>query len=180
LRGRARAPALKYADRPRPLDRARLPSDASATRRRLLRAHGLQAADALFKGDLATEESLGLHGALEELRASTKLVCVFTADVENGIHVSHWGEAHLEVDRTFTRPYREQMLVAPVSLSDVQCPRRRTSSAPHVHDAARPRRRTVHDVEGAGPRRPRREPQAGDFSERPGQTPPPIRVSPRG
>jgi hypothetical protein len=110
---------FRYADRPRPLDRARLPSDASATRRRLLRAHGPQPPDGLFEvdGDLATEEYLGLHEAFEELGASTKLVCVFfTADVENGIHVIHWGEAHLEADRTFTWPYREQLPVAPVPL----------------------------------------------------------------
>ncbi|MER6843163.1 hypothetical protein [Streptomyces platensis] len=110
---------FRYADRPRPLDRARLPSNASPTRRRLFRAHGPQSPDGLFDvdGGLATEEYLGLHEAFEELGASTRLVCVFfTADAENGIHVIHWGEAHLEPDRTFTWPYREQLPVAPVPL----------------------------------------------------------------
>ncbi|MFF8401868.1 hypothetical protein ACF06P_09570 [Streptomyces sp. NPDC015684] len=62
-----------------------------------------------------TEEYLGLHEAFEELGASTKLVCVFfTADPEYGIHVIHRGEAHLEPDRTFTWPYREQLPIASV------------------------------------------------------------------
>lgn len=110
---------FRYADKPRPLDRARLPSNASPTRRRLFRAHGPQSPDGLFEvgGGLATDEYLGLHEVFEELGASTKLVCVFfTADAENGIHVIHWGEAHLEPDRTFTWPYREQLPVAPVPL----------------------------------------------------------------
>ncbi|MFF4791467.1 hypothetical protein ACFY2M_17235 [Streptomyces sp. NPDC001276] len=110
---------FRYADKPRPLDRARLPSNASPTRRRLFRAHGPQSPDGLFEVDngLATEEYLGLHEAFEELGASTRLVCVFfTADAENGIHVIHWGEAHLEPDRTFTWPYREQLPVALVPL----------------------------------------------------------------
>ncbi|HLL34443.1 MAG TPA: hypothetical protein VK545_11250 [Streptomyces sp.] len=110
---------FRYADRPRPLGRARLPADASPTRRRLLRAHGPQPPDALFEvdGGLATEEYVGLHEAFDELGAATKLVSVFfTADVENGIHAIHWGEAHLEPDRTFTWLHSEQLPVAPVPL----------------------------------------------------------------
>ncbi|MFH8745734.1 hypothetical protein ACH4GK_00520 [Streptomyces rimosus] len=106
----------RYADRPKPLDRARLPSDASPTRRRLLRAHGpQQPQESLFDldDDLTTEEYLKLHEVFEELGARTKLVCVFfTADVENGIHVIHWGEAHLELDRTFTWLHSEELPVA--------------------------------------------------------------------
>lgn len=68
-------------------------------------------------GSPSTEEYLGLHEAFEELGASTRLVCVFfTAGAENGIHAIHWGDAHLEPDRTFTWPYREQLPVAPVPL----------------------------------------------------------------
>lgn len=110
---------FRYADRPRPLDRARLPANASPTRHRLLGAHGPQPPEGLFDvdEDLATEEYLGLHDAFEELGASTRLVCVFfTADAENGIHAIHWGDAHLEPDRTFTWPYRERLPVAPVQL----------------------------------------------------------------
>ncbi|MFI6357400.1 hypothetical protein ACIBJF_33285 [Streptomyces sp. NPDC050743] len=109
----------RYADRPRSLDRARLPSNASPTRRRLFWAHGPQSPEGLFEldDDLTTEEYLELHEAFEELGASTKLVCVFfTADVESGIHVIHWGEAHLEPDRTFTWPYSEQLPIAPIPL----------------------------------------------------------------
>jgi len=110
---------FRYADRPRPLDRARLPANVSPTRRRLFQAHGPDSPDGLFEvdGGLATEEYLGLHEAFEELGSSTRLVCVFfTADAEKGIHVIHWGEAHLEPDRTFTWPYREQLPAAPVPL----------------------------------------------------------------
>ncbi|MFF4821815.1 hypothetical protein ACFY20_01925 [Streptomyces sp. NPDC001312] len=110
---------FRYADRPRPLDRARLPSNASPIRRRLFRAHGPQPPEGLFDLDdgLATEEYLGLHEAFEELGASTRLVCVFfTADAENGIHAIHWGEAHLEPDRTFTWLHKEQLPVAAVPL----------------------------------------------------------------
>ncbi|MFF4120305.1 hypothetical protein ACFY0P_43650 [Streptomyces sp. NPDC001714] len=110
---------FRYADKARPLDRARLPSNASPTRRRLFRAHGPQSPEGLFDLDdgLATEEYLGLHEAFEELGASTKLVCVFfTADAENGIHAIHWGEAHLEPDRTFRWLYKEQLPAAPVPL----------------------------------------------------------------
>ncbi|MDW6061020.1 hypothetical protein SAZ11_27150 [Streptomyces sp. FXJ1.4098] len=107
---------FRYADRPRPLDRARLSSNTSPTRRRLLRAHGPQPQEGLFDldDDLTTEEYLELHEAFEELGASTKLVCIFfTADVENGIHAIHWGETHLEPDRTFTWHHSEQLPVVP-------------------------------------------------------------------
>ncbi|MFF9666439.1 hypothetical protein ACF1FY_30645 [Streptomyces althioticus] len=110
---------FRYADRPRPLDRARLPADASPTRQRLFRAHGPQSPEGLFEvdDDLVTEEYLGLHEAFEELGASTRLVCVFfTADAENGIHAIHWGDARLEPDRTFTWPYKEQFPVAPAQM----------------------------------------------------------------
>ncbi|MFP1663284.1 hypothetical protein ACLCDR_17745 [Streptomyces cavourensis] len=110
---------FRYGDRPKPLDRARLPANASPTRHRLFRAHGPQPPEGLFDvgEDLATEEYLGLHEAFEELGSSTRLVCVFfTADAENGIHAIHWGDAHLEPDRTFTWPYREQLHVAPMQL----------------------------------------------------------------
>jgi hypothetical protein len=109
----------RYADRPRSLDRARLPANASPTRQRLFRAHGPQSPEGLFEvdDDLVTEEYLGLHEAFEELGASTRLVCVFfTADAENGIHAIHWGDARLEPDRTFTWPYKEQLLVAPAQM----------------------------------------------------------------
>ncbi|MFE5665921.1 hypothetical protein ACFQ7W_18535 [Streptomyces niveus] len=110
---------FRYADRPSPLDRARLPSNASPTRRRLFRAHGPQPPEGLFDldDDLATDEYLGLHEAFEELGAATKLVCVFfTADAENGVHAIHWGEARLEPDRTFTWQHNEQFPVARVPL----------------------------------------------------------------
>ncbi|MGW5248290.1 hypothetical protein ACWEQN_31465 [Streptomyces sp. NPDC004129] len=82
-------------------------------------AHGPRSPEGLFEldNDLTTEEYLELHEAFQELGASTKLVCVFfTADGESGFHVIHWGEAHLEPDRTFTWPYSEQLPVAPVPL----------------------------------------------------------------
>ncbi|MEU8562757.1 hypothetical protein AB0C45_14880 [Streptomyces cyaneofuscatus] len=110
---------FRYADRPRPLDRARLPANASPTRQRLFRAHGPQSPEGLFEvdDDLVTEEYLGLHEAFEGLGASIRLVCVFfTADAENGIHAIHWGDAHLEPDRTFTWPYKEQLPVAPAQM----------------------------------------------------------------
>lgn len=44
-------------------------------------------------------------------------MCVFfTADAETGIHAIHWGEAHLEPDRTFTWLHSEQLPVAPQPL----------------------------------------------------------------
>lgn len=107
----------RYADRLKPLDRARLPANVSPTRRRLFRAHGPKSPEGLFELDdgLTTEEYLGLHDAFEELGASTKLVCVFfTADAESGIHAIYWGEAHLEPDRSFTWPHSEQLPLAPV------------------------------------------------------------------
>ncbi|WP_326744290.1 hypothetical protein OG830_12625 [Streptomyces sp. NBC_00121] len=110
---------FKYADRPRPLVRARLASNASPTRRRMLLGHGPQPQEGLFPldDDLTTEEYEELHETFEALGASTKLVCVFfTADPENGIHAIHWGDAHLEPDRTFTWLYSEQLPVAPQPL----------------------------------------------------------------
>jgi hypothetical protein len=57
------------------------------------------------------------HEAFEAHGASTKLVCLFfTADPENGIHVIHWGDAHLEPDPTFTWLHSEQLRVAPQPL----------------------------------------------------------------
>lgn len=106
---------FRYADRPRPLDRARLPSKTSPTRFRLFRAHGPEPQEALFAlgDDLTTDDYIGLHEVFEELGASTKLVCVFfTADPESGIHAIHWGEGYLEPDRTFTWPSGEQLPVA--------------------------------------------------------------------
>lgn len=111
---------FRYADRPRPIDQARLASNTSPTRRRLFRAHGPEPQDGLFEldDDLTTDDYLDLHEAFEELGASTKLVCVFyTADPESGIHAIHWGDAHLEPDRTFTWPYKEQLPVAPQMLA---------------------------------------------------------------
>ncbi|MGV9939135.1 hypothetical protein [Streptomyces sp. NPDC003401] len=110
---------FRCADGPRPLDRARLPADASPTRHRLLRAHGPQPPEGLLDvdEDLATEECLGLREAFEELEASTRLVRVsFTADAENGVHAVHRGHLHLEPDRTFTWPCRERLPVAPVQV----------------------------------------------------------------
>ncbi|NJQ15106.1 hypothetical protein HCN52_09130 [Streptomyces bohaiensis] len=107
---------LRYAAGPKPLDRARLPANASPTRRRLFRAHGPQPPAGLFEiDDVATEQYLGDREAFEELGAATKLVCVFfTADVNGGVHAIHWGEAHLEPDRTFTWLHREELPLAPV------------------------------------------------------------------
>ncbi|MDG4859052.1 hypothetical protein P8605_12955 [Streptomyces sp. T-3] len=110
---------FKYADRPRPLDRARLPSKASPTRRRMFWAHGPNPQDGLFEidDDMTTEEYQQLHEAFEELGASTKLVCLFfTADVESGIHAIDWGQARLEPDRTFTWIHSEELPVAPQPL----------------------------------------------------------------
>ncbi|MBY8879210.1 hypothetical protein K7862_16425 [Streptomyces sp. PLK6-54] len=111
---------FKYANRPRPLNRARLAANASPTRRRLLLGHGPDAQDALFPldDDLTTEEYEKLHETFEELGATTKLVCVFfTADAEAGIHAIHLGQAHLEPDRTFSWLYSEQLPVAPQPLT---------------------------------------------------------------
>lgn len=110
---------FKYADCPRPLYRARLAANASPTRRRMLLGHGPQPQEGLFPlgDDLTTEEYEELHETFEALGASTKLVCVFfTADPESGIHAIHWGDAHLEPDRTFTWLYSEQIPVAPQPL----------------------------------------------------------------
>jgi hypothetical protein len=110
---------FKYADHPRPLDRARLAANASPTRRRMLLSHGPDPDEGLFSlGDeYTTEEYEDLHQTFEALGASTKLVCLFfTADPEGGIHVIHWGEARLEPDRTFTWLHSEQLPVAPTPL----------------------------------------------------------------
>ena len=110
---------FKYANRPKPLEDARLPSDASRTRRRMLTGHGEQPEEALFPVDeeLTTEEYEELHQTFEELGASTKLVCVFfTADREHGIHAIYWGVARLEPDRTFTWTHKQQLPVAPQPL----------------------------------------------------------------
>lgn len=109
----------KYGDKPKPLDRARLPSNASPTRRRMFYAHGRKPQDGLFEldDDLTSEEYRFLHEVFEELGASTSLVCVFfTADPESGIHAIHWGEAQLEPDRTFTWSYSEPLPIAPQPL----------------------------------------------------------------
>lgn len=105
---------FKYANRPMPLQRARLAADASSTRRRMLTGHGPDPQEGLFPlGDgLVTEEYEQLHEAFEELGATTKLVCVFfTADPECGIHAIHWGDACLEPDRTFTWLHSERLPV---------------------------------------------------------------------
>lgn len=107
---------FKYANRPAPLQRARLPADASTTRRRMLIGHGPDAQEGLFPLDdsLTTDEYEQLHEIFEELGATTKLVCVFfTADPENGIHAIYWGDAYLEPDRTFTWLHTEALPVAP-------------------------------------------------------------------
>ncbi|MBJ6635058.1 hypothetical protein [Streptomyces sp. I5] len=106
---------FKYANRLKPLERARLAADASPTRRRMLLGHGPEPEDGLFPLDdeYTTEEYEGLRETFEALGASTKLVCLFfTADPEGGIHVIHWGDARLEPDRTFTWLYSEQLRVA--------------------------------------------------------------------
>ncbi|MFD5289651.1 hypothetical protein ACFWJV_15850 [Streptomyces rochei] len=106
---------FKYANRLKPLERARLAADASPTRRRMLLSHGPEPEDGLFPLDdeYTTEEYEGLRETFEALGASTKLVCLFfTADPEGGIHVIHWGDARLEPDRTFTWLYSEQLRVA--------------------------------------------------------------------
>ncbi|MEV8362558.1 hypothetical protein [Streptomyces niveus] len=110
---------FKYADHPKPLDRALLASNASPTRRRMLLGHGPEPQEGLFPvdEDLTTQEYEELHETFEALGASTKLVCLFfTADPERGIHAIHWGDAHLEPDRTFTWLYSEQLPVAPQPL----------------------------------------------------------------
>ncbi|KOG25165.1 hypothetical protein ADK34_17935 [Streptomyces viridochromogenes] len=96
---------FKYADRPVPLDRARLRADVSAQRKRLLTAHGPEPREGLFPLEevSTTPEYDKIHEVFEELGRSTKLVSVFfTASRGEGIHSIHWGEAHLEDDRTFT------------------------------------------------------------------------------
>ncbi|MET8439150.1 hypothetical protein ABZV61_42195 [Streptomyces sp900116325] len=66
---------------------------------------------------MTTADSSAAGRGVDRRCASTKLVCVFfTADPENGIHAIHWGDAHLEPDRTFTWLYSEQLSVAPQPL----------------------------------------------------------------
>ena len=106
----------RYGDRPKPLELARLPRDASATRRRLLTGHGPEPDPGLFDiGEVSTtQEYEELHQTFEELGASTRVVCVFfTADRERGVHAVHWGVARLEPDRYFTWLHRQELPVAP-------------------------------------------------------------------
>ncbi|WP_405743459.1 hypothetical protein OG422_16060 [Streptomyces sp. NBC_01525] len=106
----------KYANRSRPLARARLAADASPTRRRLLLAHGPQPDGELFPlgEEQKPEKYEELHETFEELGAATRLVCLFfTANAEDGIHAIHWGDARLEPNRTFTWLHGEQLPVAP-------------------------------------------------------------------
>jgi hypothetical protein len=56
------------------------------------------------------------HRTFEALGAVTKIGCLFFATgPENGIHTIHWGDAHLEPDRTFTRLCSEQLQLPPGS-----------------------------------------------------------------
>ncbi|WP_327239581.1 hypothetical protein OG243_12115 [Streptomyces sp. NBC_01318] len=70
----------------------------------MLTAHGPEAREGLFPLDdiLTTDEYEELHEAFEELGRTAKLVSVFfTCAWEDGIHAIHWGDAHLDGDRTF-------------------------------------------------------------------------------
>ncbi|WBB58037.1 hypothetical protein O7599_20470 [Streptomyces sp. WMMC500] len=110
---------FRYSDRPKPLERARFPSQTSPTRRRVFWGHGPPPREGLFPldDDLTTEEYEQLHEVFEELGAATRLVCVFfTSNAEEGIHAIHWGQARLEPDRTFTWLYSEPLPVAPQPL----------------------------------------------------------------
>ncbi|MGI5471881.1 hypothetical protein [Streptomyces sp. CA-132043] len=101
----------KYADRPLPLGRARMPH-ASVTRQRLYHAHGPEGQEGLFPLDeeLTSEDYEQLHEAFEELGRTARLVSVFfTADPEGGIHAVHWGSARLEPDHTFAWDHSEQL-----------------------------------------------------------------------
>ncbi|MEU9357179.1 hypothetical protein AB0D35_03525 [Streptomyces sp. NPDC048301] len=103
---------FRYADRAAPLDRARLRADVSPLRRRMLTAHGPEAPEGLFPLDdiLTTDAYVDLHEVFEELGRTTKLVSVFfTSAWEDGIHAIHWGDAHLDGDRTFIWSYVEQL-----------------------------------------------------------------------
>ncbi|WP_415950590.1 hypothetical protein [Streptomyces sp. KLOTTS4A1] len=106
---------FKYANRPTPLERARLAADASPTRRRMLLSHGPEPQEGLFdlEGEFTSDEYEELHETFEALGAATKLVCLFfTADAESGIHAIHWGQARLEPDRTFAWLHSEQLPLA--------------------------------------------------------------------
>ncbi|MEU1346546.1 hypothetical protein ABZ438_14760 [Streptomyces sp. NPDC005786] len=103
---------FRYADRAAPLDRARLRADVSPQRRRMLTAHGPEAPEGLFPLDdiLTTDEYEELHEAFEELGRTTKLVSVFfTSAWADGIHAIHWGDAHLDGDRTFAWSHVERL-----------------------------------------------------------------------
>lgn len=105
---------FRYAIKPTPLGKARLRSNVSQRKRRLLTAHGPEP-DVLFPLDdiATTQEYEDLHEAFEELGQQTTLVSVFyTSDVERGVHAIHWGDAHLEQDRTFTWLHSEPLPVA--------------------------------------------------------------------
>lgn len=112
LNGHALFP-FRYADRPTPLSRARLRADVSPQRRRMLTAHGPEAPEGLFPLDdiPTTDEYDMLHEAYEELGRMTKLVSLFfTSSRTDGIHAIHWGDAHLDADRTFTWSHEEQLV----------------------------------------------------------------------
>ncbi len=102
----------RYANRPLPLGRARLPARTSQLRRRMFAAHGPEPDEGLFPLDetLTGDAYEQLHEAFEELGSSTTLVSVFyTADVEHGVHTAYWGDARLEPDRTFTWSHVERL-----------------------------------------------------------------------
>lgn len=105
----------RYASRKVPLQKARFRSGVSERRKRLYNAHGPEGwgADTLFdvEGEqLETEAYLRLHEAFEELGSQTRLLSVFfTSDTQDGIHQIHWGEARLEIDRTFQWEHREEL-----------------------------------------------------------------------
>lgn len=92
---------FKYANRPAPLESARLPSQTSETRRRML------------TGYREASEQLALWPD-EAVATGEKPVCVFfTADWEKGIHAIHWGIVDLLPNRYFTWLYRQQLPVVP-------------------------------------------------------------------
>ena len=66
--------------------------------------------------ELRTEEYEELHEIFEALGASTKHVGLLHGRPGERRPRHPWGDAHLEPDRTFTWPYREQLPVAPVPL----------------------------------------------------------------
>ncbi|MER5636078.1 hypothetical protein ABT095_03900 [Kitasatospora sp. NPDC002227] len=113
LQGRALFP-FRYANKPTPLGKARLRADVSQRKRRMLTAHSPEP-DTLFPVEelTTTKEYKELHEAFEELGQQTTLVSVFyTSDVTHGVHAIHWGEAHLEPDRTFSWLHSESLPTA--------------------------------------------------------------------